>query len=137
MEYSPGVLEKSLQSGAWVPTWADFSRERNLSRVAPCSCVASSAKGSSKEIRAHFTELPSEVQTGWQRWGDEGPSGVSGRGEGLMGCRFPGGTASNREQCAHLCLCPCQVGVGRGRLIEDRKCSKLRLPTGNEGHRLV
>lgn len=67
MEYSPSGLEKSLQSGAWVPTWADVSGERNLSPVAPCSCVASSAKGPSKEIRAHFTELPSEVQTGWQR----------------------------------------------------------------------
>ena len=54
-----------------------------------------------------------------------------------MGCRFPGGTASNWEPRAHLCLCPRQVGVGRGSLIEDRKCSKLRLPTGNEGHRLV
>lgn len=64
MEFSPGGLEKSLQSGAWVPTWADFSGERNLSRVAPCFCVASSAKGSSKEI-GEFREMsPSEVQTG-------------------------------------------------------------------------
>lgn len=54
-----------------------------------------------------------------------------------MGCRFPGRTASNQEPHAHLCLCPCQVGVGRGSLIKDSKCSELRLPTGNERCRLV
>ena len=64
MEFSPGGLEKSLPSGAWVPTWADFRGERNVSQIAPCSYVAFSAKGSSKEIMARFMELPSEVQAG-------------------------------------------------------------------------
>lgn len=37
----------------------------------------------------------------------------------------------------HFCLCPWQAGVGVGSLTEDSKCSEPRLPTGNEGHRLV
>ena len=69
--------------------------------------------------------------------GGEGPIGVSGRWEGLMGRRFPGRSSSEREPHAHLRLCPCLVGVGRGSLMEDSKCSELRRPTAGEGHRLV
>ena len=54
MEFSPGGLEKSLPSGAWLPTWADFRGERNMSQIAPCSCVAFAAQGSSK---VHGTPL--------------------------------------------------------------------------------
>ena len=37
----------------------------------------------------------------------------------------------------HFCLCPWQAGVGVRSLTEDSKCSEPKLPTGNEGHRLV
>lgn len=57
MEFSPGGLEKSLQSGAWVPTWADFSGGEKPESGSPLLlCGIFCAKGSSKEI-GEFREM--------------------------------------------------------------------------------